>query len=375
MSDFSVNLFTIEYISPHPDVETTNLELVHINGYQCVVQKKQFAVSDVVFYIPEQAIVPDYILDDLGLKGMLAGKNKNRVKAIKLRGVLSQGILYPLNMTDITPVPDEDFDYSEALNIAKYEPPIPTNMSGTVAHDAMSKYLFKFDFNDVKKSKDLDFAKGESVFITEKLHGTFVQFVYCVDEDKLIVSSKGLSKQGLYLQDSPENENNLYIKMGKRLDLLNKFRELVRMKKMPSYLTEHVKAWGFMGEIVGPGVQDLTYGLEEPEFFHFAAFAYIDDRGLREIDVKAFFLLNKLFQLEIVPLVGYIDDWTAYEDIKNLEEYSETVLGSKSHMAQDHIREGVVFCQAEIERGAVALKRFKYITPEYLLRKNGTEYN
>ena len=385
MSDFNVPLVTIEKISEHPDPETTSLELVHVFGYQCVVKKGNFKVGDQVFYIPEQALVTPKIIEDLNLEGFLSGPDKNRVKAIKLRKVLSQGILYPITFTDIKPSVDVDHDYAEELGITKYEPRIPENMSGRIRPAGpWAKYLFRFDFNDIKRERRNSFREGEPVIITEKLHGTFVQFVYVIEEDTLLISSKGLSKQGIIIEDTPENANNVYVKMAKNLNILEKLRTITAER--PDHMAS-IQALGIMGEIVGPGIQDMTYGLTKPEFFMFGCFIYngnsVDisettnitvpenfEDTIIELDASYMYALHRMLDVDLVPLINY-GFWSSEEDLREMED----VMSDVSVLNPGGLREGVVICSQSRYGHNGMLARAKMITPKYLLRKNGTEYN
>jgi len=101
MSTFSVKVRKIE-ILPHPNADA--LELAQVDDYRCVVKKGQYKTGDLVVYIPEAAVVPEWILKQYNFwnekenKGMLAGSLGNRVKAIKLRGELSTGIILPIQI-------------------------------------------------------------------------------------------------------------------------------------------------------------------------------------------------------------------------------------------------------------------------------------
>ena len=89
MSDLKVTLEKLE-IFPHPNADL--LELAQVGLYRAVVGKGQFESGDYALYIPEQAILPPELIEELGLTGKLAGPEKNRVKAVRLRGEISQGI-------------------------------------------------------------------------------------------------------------------------------------------------------------------------------------------------------------------------------------------------------------------------------------------
>jgi hypothetical protein len=80
-------------IEPHKDADT--LEIALIGGYRAVVPKGQFKTGDLAAYIQEASIVPDEIIEEMGLTGRLAGSKHNRVKALRLRGIFSQGLVYP----------------------------------------------------------------------------------------------------------------------------------------------------------------------------------------------------------------------------------------------------------------------------------------
>src|SRR4051812_34923701 len=94
MSDFQVRIVRIRNIEPIPGAD--NIELAVIGDYRSVIQKGQFNKGDIGVYIPEASVLPDWLVEQLGLIGRLAGPDKNRVKAIKLRGCVSQGILMPI---------------------------------------------------------------------------------------------------------------------------------------------------------------------------------------------------------------------------------------------------------------------------------------
>jgi RNA ligase (TIGR02306 family) len=126
---------------------------------------------------------------------MLAGKLGNRVKAIRLRGILSQGLVLklaeePFNGTiqrllyrDVDGIKLADSvvvgdDVADFLGITKYEPPIPMGMSGEVC----AAYPWAFDF-DIENDKNFPgFLDNDEVEATEKLHGTNFRIAYRATE-------------------------------------------------------------------------------------------------------------------------------------------------------------------------------------------------
>jgi len=97
MATFEVKVYKLT-IEEHPNADA--IELAKVGDYRSIVGKGQFNTGDLGVYIPEGAIVPELIIERLGLVGKLAGKKKNRVKAIRLRKVLSQGLIYPVELRE-----------------------------------------------------------------------------------------------------------------------------------------------------------------------------------------------------------------------------------------------------------------------------------
>ena len=164
MATFEAKVYKIN-IEEHPNADA--LEVACIGDYKCIVGKGSYNSGDLAVYIPEAAILPDWVISRLGLEGKLAGKQKNRVKAIKLRGVLSQGLVFPLDKredgfylvkahSDKGILVKEGDVVTDVLGITKYEPPIPTHMNGEV-FSAYGKTI-SYDIENIKK-----FAKGMRV--------------------------------------------------------------------------------------------------------------------------------------------------------------------------------------------------------------------
>ena len=174
-----------------------------------VVGKGSFTDGDLAAYIPEGAICPDWLIAELGLEGKLAGSRKNRVKAVKLRGALSQGLVYPVRDGMILGRAGAEGDtVTDLLELVKYEPPIPIAMQGEVrpVHGATLHY----DIENVKKYPD-EYQAGEPVVITEKLHGSWCCLGWHPDHGP-IVTSKGMSDRGLALILNEANRNKLYVR-------------------------------------------------------------------------------------------------------------------------------------------------------------------
>lgn len=375
MSTFEVPVVRVRAIEPIPGADA--IELAVVGDYRSVVRKNLHSVGSLAVYIPEAAIVPDLLLKAMGLDGMLAGKQKNRVKAIKLRGCLSQGILMPVDSGDdvgkpFISIPTEDGigamhfvgegdNLADLLGITKYEPTVPTCMSGEV-YAAGQLLTVAFDIENFKKYPDI-FVDGEEVVFTEKLHGTFcgigiVPEAYSRPEhimNRMVVFSKGLGAQGLCFKDVDQNENNIYIKTLRETGVFDKLLATYGYMNIPLFV---------LGEVFGKGVQDLEYGVPPS----FRVFAVVEGfRGNQTYYNWTFVgLTAKYLGVETVPVL-YKGPFS-YDTMMQYTSGTETASGKEAHM-----REGIVMVPSQ-ERVDARIGRvcLKSVSEAYLLRKGNT---
>ncbi|MFJ5927029.1 RNA ligase (ATP) [Kitasatospora sp. NPDC092948] len=343
-------------ILAHPNADA--LELAQVGLYRAVVAKGAYRTGDFACYLPEQSVLPAELIEELGLTGRLAGGNADRVKAVRLRGELSQGIVCrprALAEVDLSRAAEEGVDFAELLGVTKWAPPVPTMMSGEV--EAAPDLLPWVDIENLKRFPDV-FEPGEPVVVTEKLHGSCCLLTFHADTGAVQVSSKGIGAQGLALK---EDGRNLYWRA-------------VRAHGIPELaarLADRLGASrvGIFGEVFGDGVQDLGYGAssrteQPPGYAAFDVSAVIDGQ-LHWLDAAR--LLAG--ELPVVPEL-----WRGPFDadrVLELAEGRETVTGR-----QLHTREGVVVRPA-VERHSPVLGGraiVKAVGAGYLTRKGGTEY-
>lgn len=94
MAKFEVKVVRIRSIEAIEGADA--IEMAVVGDYRSVVQKNLHVAGGLAAYIPEGALIPDDLLKAMNLEGRLAGPSKNRVKAIRLRGQLSLGLLIPI---------------------------------------------------------------------------------------------------------------------------------------------------------------------------------------------------------------------------------------------------------------------------------------
>ena len=362
MSAFKAEVFALT-IEPHPGAD--RLEIAKIGDFKSIVGKGQFKNNSLVVYIPESSIVPNNILEEINLVGKLAGSNKNRVKAMKLRGIMSQGLVYPAK-----PEWTLGQDVTELLGITKYEPPIPAALSGDV--NSHPDVKLNFDIENIKRYPNV-FQDGEEVVFTEKIHGTFLGAGLVQPENrredmlegKLFVSSKGIAKQGLYFKDNEKNVNNVYLRAAKQFNLgqfLENIKENLTARPNRHWNMAAIETIWVMGEVFG--IQNLTYGATKnhPSFRAFGIKV-----GHEFVSRDVFEALCNANNVEFAPVL-YRGPFNK-EVLAQYTDGKETVSGNSMH-----IREGVVITPV-IERGTGEIGRaiLKSVSDAYLNQSDGEE--
>jgi RNA ligase (TIGR02306 family) len=358
-------------IFPHPNADA--LELAGVDGFRAIVRKGEFVSGDYAVYIPEKAIIPDDLLEEIGLTGRLSGAGKNRVKPMKIRGQLSEGIVCRPAALDLAwewigdDVTAPDIleallaeDYAGVLGIEKWSPRVPAQMAGKIRQRGPSVILGWIDIPNIKKMPEM-FKPDDYVIATEKIHGTHLMCTLDlrVDGFEFMLSSKGMGKQGWDLVEDP---GNLYWQAARKWQLEEWMRDAAQF-----FTPLAPQRIAIYGEVYGNGIQDLGYG----ENVGYRLFDIrVDDKWLGQYAVQRLArLLETDWDYEVKAVPVLYDGPYDYETLRAIAE-GDTVVGNYKHM-----REGLVVRPVH-ERTMPNGDRViaKFISEKYLLRKDGSEF-
>ncbi len=181
MSTMIVKVRTVEAVLPHPNAD--RLEIALVGGWKSICRKGELQEGQKVVFFPPDSILPPALADDppAGRLGVakycsLLPKNEQglrppgyRVKAARLRGQPSFGLVMALDPSrgDLDwPV---DTDVAEFYGIEKWEPPLKCE-----AGDSAPEHPWFPKYTDIEHYANYPtaIADGEEVVITEKIHGT-----------------------------------------------------------------------------------------------------------------------------------------------------------------------------------------------------------
>jgi RNA ligase (TIGR02306 family) len=328
MSIFKVEVVKISSIVPHPNADRLDICSFEGMAYQVITAKGNFQPGDLAFYFPIDSVIPDKYLDEFGIINYYSKK----LRAAKLRGIFSEGLLIPVGENFTGEIGD---DYTENFGVTKYEYPIPQGM-----HGQMENHLGQYKFpspENLKRYKEL-LKEGEEVVISEKIHGT--NFTVLVDAE----SDTKIGSHNYFWKNNEANKNLVYIRA---------YNENVALQKLP-------KNTQVFGEIYG--VQDIKYGLKNGNI---AIAVFAVRQGSNFLNYADFVAFCEEFNLPRVPLL-YMGaySWEAVSQFNNAD----------SVISPNCLMEGVVV-QPLVERTHPKIGRvvLKLISDRYLLRKDGTE--
>ncbi|GAB1348102.1 RNA ligase (ATP) [Ignavibacteriales bacterium] len=329
-------LATIQIISDVQPIEGADrIALASVLGWKVVIKKGEFNPGDSAVYCEVDSFLPVKpefeFLRKSSYKKMSDGTEGFRLKTIKLRGVISQGLLLPVSSLPGYPeVPQPGTDVTDILGIVKYEPPIPAQLAGEVK-GPFPGFISKTDEERIQNLIDsLPNYKDSLFYVTEKVDGTSIT-IYLKD------GQFGICSRNLELIENPENT---YWRIVRELDLENKLRKLGRNIAL-------------QGELIGEGIQKNIYKLHGQTIKFFDAF---DIDKYEYFDFSSFIKIIGDFGLATVPVID-----NAFQLPETVDEILNLANG-KSVLNPAANREGLVFRTTSGKRFS-----FKAISNNFLL--------
>lgn len=247
-----MKLATFEIITEILPIEGADrIELARVQGWQSVIKKGEYKVGDQVIFVPI-----DTVLTPRPWNEFLWDKNDPnkpiRVKTVRLRGVISQGLIFPRSLISAQEIwdhkddPEEDVSIAGMLGITKYEKPIPAHLAGQVAGDFPTHLVSKTDEDNLKSNIEVleELKEADHVEATIKIDGTSCTYIKEFDGTFRVCS------RNLELKDT---ESNVHWQMARKYN--------IEKNLVPGNCIQ--------GEIAGPGIQGNPAGFSEVSFFTF----------------------------------------------------------------------------------------------------------
>ena len=311
-------LATIRVINDIRPIEGADMiELATVGGWNIVVAKNVgHKVGDHVVYCEIDSFLP--IKEEFEFLRKSSYKKMGdqegfRLKTIKLRGQVSQGLILPMSVFgDFSWTAYEGLDVTNRLGIVKYEPPIPAELSGKVK-GGFPSFLHKTDEervqNLVKEYGEYKLTSAHQFYMTEKLDGSSATFY--MNQGEFGVCSRNL--------ELLETEGNTFWKVARELDLENKLKDKGNIC--------------LQGELIGEGIQGNPYKIKGQTVHFFNGF---DIDKQTKLGINEFLILLDEMGLTSVPILDVA--MLLPDTVKGMLELAE----GKSRLNDKTEREGVV---------------------------------
>lgn len=358
-------LASIKLISEiHPIEGKDRIELVIVDGWQIIVKKDEYKIGDKTIFVEIDSILPDKPEFEF-----LRSKNF-RIKTMKLSGVLSQGICFPLSILPNNTNYNINDDVTDIMEIKKYEPYGKDIQENKIKikkykHPAM-KWMMKFSF--IRK-----------LLLSKKQQKGFPDFISKTDETRIqnipyIINNKDIS---FIVREKIDGQSGTFFlkKMKKKwfwqktsydfgvcshnLRLWNKndssqwfVAERYNIKNILMQLIDNDDFIAIQGECVSPKVQGNKYKVNEPDLY---VFNLIVPNG----KISCIFAENilKEYGLKWCPLLN--DRFILPNTINELLDYS-----TGNSQLYPILREGIVL------RNYDKNISFKVVSPEFLIKND-----
>lgn len=370
-------LVTVRQVEALTPIEGADfIELAVIDGWQCVVKKGEFQVGNLgVYYEIDSALPADderyAFLKSRGVK-KLNGNEVLRIKTMKLKGSLSQGLLLPITafedeieraiidaqLQDPYQLYTNEIPLEEYLGVVKYEKEFVGGSRDSAG--LFPWWVRKTDAeriqNEFKRLKHVDQEKWYAA--TLKLDGSSTTVAYVTDEkyfsDKLEVDEDGgqmfVCSRNNILKPCDENRWWVGCKNSGLLDAVKKFH------------LETGRTLAVQGELVGPGIQRNH---ENHDTYKVYAFSIWDVDAQEYVDYAGFVsICDDGMGIEMTPLITTFQ----LSEFASVQDYLDFAEGIESPFTD--CPEGVVFHELwSEEKGGT--HHFKSISNRFLLETKG----
>lgn len=333
-------LATIRKIAAIEPIEGADaIEVAVVDGWKVVVKKGEFQVDSLAVYLEIDSWVPTELAPFLS-KGKepreFEGVKGERLRTVKLRGQLSQGLLLPISncieIAGCTSAIQEGDDWTEHLGILKWERPMNAQLAG-MARGNFPALVPKTDQERIQNlTRSFEQYQLDSWSITEKLDGSSCTF-YLDDEDVFHVCSRNL--------DLKEDEANSFWKVARKFQI----EDIMRRNFM--------KGMAIQGEMIGEGIQGNQYKTQL-DFYVYDMYNTHTGQYILPVQLKAACERIGLKHVPILCEATEIKEQTI-DSILTFAEGKSVLNGSE--------REGVVF-----KSNTVHDRSFKAINNKWLLK-------
>jgi len=352
-------LATIREVKEVRDIPGADkIQLAIVDGWECVIKRGEAKSGDQVIYIEIDSILPEKPeFEFLRVRSF-------RIKTIKLRGQISQGLVLPLSYLAGKKYKLGD-DVTEEMGIKKYDPELAQEREITLSKpkSKIGKWLMKFEWYRNWKRRRIASSRGAFPSWISKTDETRIQnlvkdFNRVIEQKTKFFVTEKLDSQSFTTYIDNHNITGICSRnMGVSKKESSNYSQVFNnygIEKMLLEIKKSLKAKNVViqGEICGPGIQGNKYKFQKLQLF---VFNFIVDGKIKNYTEMQTVLLPK--GLQLVPLLA--ENFELLPTIPDMVNYSKGMSVVKT----DQKREGVVIRDYDYNFS------FKVINPEFLLEE------
>ena len=356
-----------------PIAKADAIECVTIHGWELVAKKGEFAVGDLCCFFEIDSFLPEdpryEFLKDLKNH---QGRKGYRLKTIRLRGQISQGLALPLRMFPEITNPIEFDEVTDLLNVIKYDNSIAQsdNKPGLKAGPTAGKFPHFIPKTDQERIQNLSdwFTRYSDVEWEEtlKLDGSSCTMYNIEKPPSLWQRIRGFfglpvisNHFGVCSRNLEIKRSDNYVKTFTNSDKESTYQSSDFWRMAHLYNVERHLPIGYaiQGELIGPRIQANHEKVESLDFFIFDVYDILNSRYLTPLE-RSDFVSTYLPTMKHVPVLKTtVRIFEVCQDVKSL---LTRVQGQS--MNPGTISEGRVYKSLD------GTKSFKCINNDYLLK-------
>ena len=332
---------TIKYVKPIEGAD--NIETVGFLGWECVSKKGEFQPDGMCLYLEIDSLLPEIPEFEFLRKSCWNESFKKfRLKTIKLKKKISQGLALPVSVFPKLAGLNVGTDVTELLGIEKYEPPIPA----TIVGDAR-KFVWPISKTDEVRVqlddeyKFIETLTGRPYYISLKLDGTSSTFLIDPSDETFHVCGRNYSYK--------RNDDHSFWKIAERYNIERGLRDL----------WDSGRKIAIQGECLGPGVQKNPLGLPIADLY---VFNVVDIPTNTRLCLDESLEIVERLGLKFVPVLEKGESFVyTVDDLLELAQGKYITHFSSAKSSQE--REGIVI------RDLCGRISFKAINNQFLLKE------